>query len=100
MTSATPSNIEADRRAERGWATDGLVRAARISWFDVLVAALLGTAMTAVAILYRSPIVPTDPWHSVRSALAFPSANWVPLGFTRYGIILANIPPGWLFKTA
>ena len=100
MTSATPSNIEADRRAERGWATDGLVRAARISWFDVLVAALLGTAMTAFAILYRSPIVPTDPWHYVRSALEFPSANWVPLGFTRYGIILANIPPGWLFKNA
>ena len=36
----------------------------------------------------------------MRSALEFPSAGWVPLGFTRYGIILATIPPAFLFKNA
>ena len=30
------------------------------------------------AVVWRSPIVPTDPWHYVRSALEFPSADWVP----------------------
>ena len=50
--------------------------------------------------VWRSPIVPTDPWHYVRSALEFPSDEWVPLGYTRYGIILANDPPAFLFKNA
>src|SRR5687768_11159554 len=67
---------------------------------DVLVAVLIGAVVVAVAVVWRSPIVPTDPWHYVRSALEFPSASWVPLGFTRYGIILATIPPAFVFKNA
>ena len=52
------------------------------------------------ASVWRTPVVPTDPWHYVRSALEFPSDDWVPLGYTRYGIILANILPALVFKNA
>ena len=67
---------------------------------DVLVAAVLGALVVAAGIVWRTPVVPTDPWHYVRSALEFPSADWVPLGYTRYGIILANIPPAFVFKNS
>ena len=67
---------------------------------DVLVAAVLGALVVAAGIIWRTPVVPTDPWHYVRSALEFPSADWVPLGYTRYGIILANIPPAFVFKNS
>lgn len=77
-----------------------LLTGARLTWRDLAVATLVGVVVTALAFVYRSPIVPTDPWHYVRSALEFPSDDWVPLGFTRYGIILANIPPAFIFKNA
>ena len=67
---------------------------------DVLAALGCAAVVLVVAVVWRSPIVPTDPYHYVRSALEFPSAGWVPLGFTRYGIILATIPPAFLFKNA
>ncbi|MEO7421030.1 MAG: glycosyltransferase family 39 protein [Ornithinibacter sp.] len=54
----------------------------------------------AVAFVWRSPIVPTDPYHYVLQTLEFPSDNWVALGLSRYGIFLANIPPAFLFKNA
>ena len=67
---------------------------------DLLAALACAVAVLVVAVVWRSPIVPTDPWHYVRSALEFPSETWVPLGFTRYGIILATIPPAFVFKNA
>ena len=67
---------------------------------DVLPALACAAVVLVVALVWRSPITPTDPWHYVRSALEFPSADWVPLGFTRYGLVLANIPPAFLFKNA
>ena len=67
---------------------------------DVLAALGCAAVVLVVAVVWRSPIIPTDPYHYVRSALEFPSAAWVPLGFTRYGIILATIPPALLFKNA
>lgn len=78
----------------------GLARSGPLTSRDVAVGAVIAAVVVAVALLWRTPIVPTDPWHYVRSALEFPSAAWVPLGFTRYGIILATIPPALVFKNA
>jgi hypothetical protein len=67
---------------------------------DVLVALLVGVAVVVLAYVFRSIIVPTDPWHYVRAAMHFPEDTWVPLGYTRYGIILASMPPALLFRNA
>ena len=67
---------------------------------DALTAGVIALVVVVVGIIWRSPLVPTDPWHYVRSALEFPSDTWVPLGYTRYGIILANMPPAFVFKNA
>ena len=42
---------------------------------DLLAALACAVAVLVVAVVWRSPIVPTDPWHYVRSALEFPSAG-------------------------
>ena len=67
---------------------------------DLLVAVLVGVAVMVLAYVFRSIIVPTDPWHYVRAAMHFPEDTWVPLGYTRYGIILASMPPAFLFRNA
>lgn len=67
---------------------------------DLVTALAIAVAVMVLATVWRTALVPTDPWHYVRSALEFPSDDWVPLGYTRYGIILANIVPGLLFKNA
>ena len=67
---------------------------------DVLVAVLVGAAVMVLAYVFRSIIVPTDPWHYVRAAMHFPEDTWVPLGYTRYGIILASMPPAFVFRNA
>ena len=67
---------------------------------DLATAVGIASVVMVIATVWRTALVPTDPWHYVRSALEFPSDNWVPLGYTRYGIILANIVPALLFKTA
>ena len=67
---------------------------------DLATALGIAVVVMVIATVWRTPLVPTDPWHYVRSALEFPSDDWVPLGYTRYGIILANIVPGLLFKNA
>ncbi len=100
MTAATDpvTRDDTSHRDEHG--TRGPWSGSPLTRRDALVALLIGAVVVAVAVIWRSPIVPTDPWHYVRSALEFPSADWVPLGFTRYGIILASIPPAFVFKNA
>ena len=49
------------------------------------------------AFVWRSPIVPTDPYRYVLQTLQFPSDSWVALGLSRYGIFLANLAPAFLF---
>lgn len=67
---------------------------------DLLTALAIAVVVMVIATVWRTAVVPTDPWHYVRSALEFPSDDWVPLGYTRYGIILANILPALAFKNA
>lgn len=67
---------------------------------DVLVAVGVAVVVMVVAWVWRSPIVPTDPWHYVQRALTFPDRVWIPLGYTRYGIIVPNIVPARLFGNA
>ena len=100
MTAATERAVPASESPVEPTGRGDLLAGAPITRRDVAVAALLGLMAVVVGIIWRSPIVPTDPWHYVRSALEFPSDDWVPLGFTRYGIILANIPPAFVFKNA
>lgn len=72
------------------------------SWsrMDVTVAAGVGLVVVAIAYIFRSVVTATDPWHYVKSALSFPSDSWVPLGYTRYGIILATKPVAHVFGNA
>ena len=67
---------------------------------DLLVAGLIAVAVILVAVIWRSPVIPTDPWHYVQRAITFPDRVWVPLGYTRYGIIIPNILPAKLFGNA
>lgn len=64
---------------------------------DALVAVGVGLVVVAVSLLWRTEIVSSDPWRYVFSAREFPSAQWVPLGYTRYGMILPLLPLTWVF---
>jgi hypothetical protein len=83
----------ADRSAEDSSGPRDWLSGSRWTRGDILIATLVGLAVVVVAYVFRSIIVPTDPWHYVRSARLFPVHDWVALGYTRYGIILASIPP-------
>ena len=85
--------------SDRGDRKDYLAGAAPSRW-DLLVAGLIALPVMVVAIIWRSPIIPTDPWHYVQRAIDFPDRVWVPLGYTRYGIIVPNIIPAKLFGNA
>ena len=45
-----------------------------------------------VAFRFRSALVPTDPWHYVQGALAFPDGTWRPSGLSRWGFLLPIVP--------
>lgn len=94
-----PSPNKAAEPEERSAARDWLA-GRTLTLSDYLIAAVAGLVVVAIAYVFRSVVVPTDPWHYVRAALHFPSHSWVPLGYTRYGIILASIPPARLFGDA
>ena len=55
-------------------------------------AALVAAFAMGVALAYRSALVPTDPWHYVQGALAFPEGTWRPSGLSRWGFLLPIIP--------
>lgn len=67
---------------------------------DFGIATALGLVVILVGYLFRSIVVPTDPWHYVMAGMHFPAKGWVPLGYTRYGIVLANLPTARLFGNA
>jgi Dolichyl-phosphate-mannose-protein mannosyltransferase len=100
MTVATDPTALEGREVPDPSSRRDLLRGSPLTRRDALVALGWAVVVMVVAWVWRSPIVPTDPWHYVRSALEFPSDDWVPLGFTRYGIILATIPPAYVFKNA
>ena len=55
-------------------------------------AALVAVVAMGIALIYRSALVPTDPWHYVQGALAFPDGTWRPSGLSRWGFLLPIIP--------
>jgi hypothetical protein len=55
-------------------------------------AALVAVVAMAIALAFRSALVPTDPWHYVQGALAFPEGTWRPSGLSRWGFLLPIIP--------
>lgn len=67
---------------------------------QVLAGAGVGLLVALLAWYFRTGIIPTDPWQYVQSALNFPSSRWVPLGFTRYGMILPLLPLVAVFGNA
>lgn len=67
---------------------------------DVLAAVLAGVVVVAVVGVFRSAIVPTDPWRYVFYARAFPFEGAAPLGYSRYGMVLPLLPVVALFGDA
>jgi hypothetical protein len=59
---------------------------------DLVWAGLVAVIATSIALVYRSALVPTDPWHYVQGALAFPEGTWRPSGLSRWGFLLPIIP--------
>ncbi len=59
---------------------------------DLVWAGLVAVSAMAIALVYRSALVPTDPWHYVQGALAFPDGTWRPSGLSRWGFLLPIIP--------
>lgn len=59
---------------------------------DLPVALALGLIAMGIALTHRSAIVPTDPWHYVQGAIAFPEGTWRPEGLSRWGFLLPIIP--------
>ncbi len=59
---------------------------------DVLSALGIAVVAMAVAFVYRSALVPTDPWHYVQGALQYPEPTWRASGLTRWGFLLPIVP--------
>lgn len=64
---------------------------------DAVVAAAVGAAVIAVAVLWRTEIVTSDPWNYVRAGRDFPTDTWNALGYSRYGMVLPIVPLSFLF---
>jgi Dolichyl-phosphate-mannose-protein mannosyltransferase len=59
---------------------------------DLLVAGVIALLTAAVAVVYRSTLVPTDPWHYVEAAKQLSGHEWNAVGLTRYGLIGLYLP--------
>lgn len=70
----------------------GPVLGRRLGRRDTLWAAVVALVSMAVALAFRSALVPTDPWHYVQGALDFPDGTWHPAGLSRWGFLLPIIP--------
>jgi hypothetical protein len=93
-TQTRPTDAGAGVGSDHRWA------GAPTSRTDGVVAALVAVGVMVLGVVFRTGLVPTDPWRYMQSARDFPSDDWVPLGYTRYGIILANALPLKLFGEA
>lgn len=67
---------------------------------DLFLAVGVAVVTMVTAVVFRSYLVPTDPWHYVEAARNFPSQKWVLLGLTRYGLILPLVPLASVFGDA
>lgn len=67
---------------------------------DAVLAVALAIVTFVLATVFRTVIVPTDPWHYVQAALDFPSTAWNAAGLTRYGVIFSLIPFAQVFGNA
>jgi uncharacterized membrane protein len=67
-----------------------LLAVPRRTWspLDLVLSGFVAIAVGTLAWFWRSELTPSDPWHYVMAALEFPQDTWVPLGYTRYGLIL------------
>lgn len=63
-------------------------------------AVAIGIGVVVLGYVFRSPLVPTDPWRYIRSTMDFPTHDWVPLGYTRYGMLFLSAPFVLLFGNA
>jgi hypothetical protein len=64
----------------------------RIGVADLGWAGLAALCAMGIALAFRSALVPTDPWHYVQGALAFPEGTWRPAGLSRWGFLLPIVP--------
>ncbi|TQN48647.1 dolichyl-phosphate-mannose-protein mannosyltransferase [Humibacillus xanthopallidus] len=72
-----PSATRTDGLAGRPWSRS-----------DFVVAGAVVLVTMVVATVFRTEIVSSDPWHYGMAAIEFPQDTWVPLGYTRYGMII------------
>ncbi|TQM63879.1 glycosyltransferase family 39 protein [Humibacillus xanthopallidus] len=86
---APPSVTRPDGLAGRPWTRS-----------DFAVAAVVAFATMVIATVFRTEIVSSDPWHYGMAAIEFPQDTWVPLGYTRYGMIIPLVPVALLFGQA
>lgn len=73
--------------------------AARHPWTkgSVLEGVVVGVLAAGLSVVLRTEIVASDPWGYVNAAINFPDDRWVPLGYTRYGMILPRVPIAGIF---
>lgn len=64
----------------------------RLDRWDAAIAGLLAVFAMVVVFVFRSALVPTDPWHYVQGAIAFPDGTWRPEGLSRWGYLLPLVP--------
>lgn len=98
----TTAAVPPDRRDPEAPVRTGPGTLAGTPWtrWDLLVGGLVAVASVALTFVFRQEVIPTDPWHYVMAAIDFPQKTWVPLGYTRYGMILPVIPLAKVFGTS
>jgi hypothetical protein len=91
VSDRAPSAVDVSRDASASIAAPA---APRRNWsrLDLGLSVVVGLAVATTAWFFRTELTPTDPWHYVMAALQFPQDTWVPLGYTRYGMILPLAP--------
>jgi hypothetical protein len=94
-TSEVQGTTEVNRRGRPDW-----LRGERWTAQDWALGVAIAVLVTILSVLWRTEIVPTDPWHYTGAALNFPTSTWAPLGYTRYGMILPQGPLVILFGDA
>ncbi len=88
----SPLLLDPDQPGRRRATPSGPTFGRTLGGWDVLAGLGVALAAVAIALAYRSALVPTDPWHYVQGALQYPEPTWRPSGLTRWGFLLAIVP--------
>lgn len=76
-------HVAASEPANEGPSEPAWVPGREIVGADLAWAGLTALVAVVTCLLFRSALVPVDPWHYVQDALAFPQGTWRPAADTR-----------------